>query len=183
MSGVLLACWPLATLATTPATPASQGTQVQQLKAAVITVERHAHDVIEDTRYPAYSRVKTYLGVPLGNVLVHSVTLRIDGQPAATHDYESATAFALIQHGLAPLDTLSVTPGSHQLNVRLTYSQGDGQDTANQSAAPAKPDVRTLEQTFNFTKTDLAAQLVIDVYQPKLFAAPALRLTQWEPKS
>lgn len=183
LPGVLL-LWPLVTLGAAPQMPSPQDAQVEQLKVEVTAIERRARDAIESLQYPAYSRVGTYLGIPLGNVLVRSVDVRIDGLPARNHAYDPATAFALIQNGLAPLDTLSVAPGSHTLTVRLTYVQGNDKKDAQDDANPAqdKPVVQTLEQTFNFTKTDLAAQLVIDVYQPRLFATPALRLTQWEPK-
>lgn len=164
-----------ASTAAPPQMPSPLAPQVRKFKHETLVLQRQATSEALAYGHPAYSRATLYLGVNLGDFVIHELTLRIDdGAPVHRH-YSRKTAIVLIKHGLAPLGVFQTPPGTHRLTASVIYTRG-------KKTSASKPE--TLEKAFSFTKTQAPGQWVLHIDGAGFWGhTPELELTHWVPKS
>jgi hypothetical protein len=112
------------------ADPADTQTQlngeVQALKRAVLQMEAELQTAETALLHPPQTRITLFLGVQINHLLLETLSLQIDDQPAVVHTYTEQQAKNLLKSkGLQRLPPLNAAPGPHRLRVAYTGRYAD----------------------------------------------------------
>jgi hypothetical protein len=100
--------------------------EVQTLKRAVLQMESEMQAVETALLHPPQTRVTLFLGVQINHLLLETLSLQIDDQPAVVHTYTEQQAKNLLKSkGLQRLAPLNAAPGPHRLRVSYTGRYAD----------------------------------------------------------
>lgn len=146
--------------------------RVQSLKTAVLQVEREARDIEQALLHPPQTRVTLFLGVQINQLLLETLSVQIDDQPAVSHHYDELQARNLLKSkGLQKLPALNIGPGPHRLRVEYTGRYAD----ARPEDAPARGIFESI-----FTKGLEPLELELRLTRIGRRPEPDMTLTPWQ---
>ena len=161
----------LLALAAAPAARAEPGeiapsaaSEMEQVRASLIALERDLMILEEDLLYPASSQVAVFLSMDVGEFFaLDAVTVEIDGDPVAHHLYTDRQIEALLRGGVQKLYLGNVQQGSHRLTAFFTGRGPNARDY--RRAATVE-----FEKTFEPSYIELTIRDSERSYQPEFSA-------------
>lgn len=144
---------------------------IQVLKDETLQFNRDAQLLEQDFTYPPHSRVTVYISVETAALLLQKISLDLDGQQSATHEYAEADARALLKSkGVQRLGRFNLSRGSHRLQAEFIAQYADAE-----AGAPAITD--RLEAVFDKDLAPVDLELIVG--KASRGGRPVLRLKEW----
>jgi hypothetical protein len=144
---------------------------IQVLKDEALQFNRDAQLADEDFNFPAHSRVDVYVSVETAALLMHTISISIDGGDTVHYDYSEIDAKALLKSkGLQRIGRFNVVKGSHKLHAEYVGNYAD-----------AKPDETAFADRIDvvFDKGQTPVTLELIVGKANRGGKPILRLKEW----
>lgn len=102
---------------------------IQVLKDEALLFSRDAQLVEEDFNFPPHARVDVYVSVETAALLMHTISISVDGGDLVNYDYSDFDARALLKSkGLQRIGRFNVTRGSHKLHAEYVGQYADAKD-------------------------------------------------------
>ena len=93
--------------------------ELQAIKAEILEINQEIM-LLESAKYPLTEQWVVLVSVANGNlVTLERITLRLDGQTLANHDYSGSEGAALQEGGVHRLHSGVLSAGEHQLEISL----------------------------------------------------------------
>jgi len=109
--------------------PASFDGEVQDLKGAVLDLNRELFMLEEELLYPANTQVAVFVSMDVGEFFaLDSVQLKLDGKPVTNYLYTEREVAALHRGGVQQLFTGNLKTGEHELVAIFTGVGPHGRD-------------------------------------------------------
>jgi len=109
--------------------PASFDGEVQDLKGAVLDLNRELFMLEEELLYPANTQVAVFVSMDVGEFFaLDSVQLKLDGKPVTNYLYTEREVAALQRGGVQQLFTGNLKTGEHELVAIFTGVGPHGRD-------------------------------------------------------
>jgi len=144
---------------------------IQVLKDEALLFSRDAQIADEDFNFPPYSRVDVYVSVETTALLMHTISISIDGGSTVNFDYSDFDAKALLKSkGMQRIGRFNVVKGSHKLHAEYVGRYADAKE--GEAALADRVDVV-------FDKTLAPATLELIVGKANRGGKPILRLKEW----
>jgi hypothetical protein len=144
---------------------------IQVLKDEALLINRDAQLADEDFNFPPHSRVDVYVSVETAALLMHTISISIDGGDIVHFDYSEIDAKALLKSkGLQRIGRFNVVKGSHKLHAEYVGQYAD-----------AKPNETALADRIDavFDKSQTPVTLELIVGKANRGGKPILRLKEW----
>ena len=111
------------------AQPASFDAEVQDLKSAVLDLNRELFMLEEELLYPANTQVAVFVSMDVGEFFaLDSVQLELDGKPVSNYLYTEREVAALHRGGVQKLYLGNLKTGEHELIAIFTGLGPHGRD-------------------------------------------------------
>lgn len=111
------------------AQPASFDAEVQDLKSAVLDLNRELFMLEEELLYPANTQVAVFVSMDVGEFFsLDSVQLKLDGKPVTNYLYTEREVAALHRGGVQKLFLGNLKTGEHELIAIFTGIGPHGRD-------------------------------------------------------
>lgn len=138
--------WPLTAVAAESSDEASLASEVSSLKADVATLNNQLFELEEEILSPANTQVAIYISYSADDYLVlDSVEVSVDGQPAESHLYTEQERRALKKGGVQRLYLGNLSAGDHVIGAVLNgqgannhYYRKDAQFSIEKGAGKAQ---------------------------------------------
>jgi hypothetical protein len=125
MVGAFLLCGAFALPAAAEAEMPGLDRQVQEIKSDVLAIATELQQLEEELLYPSNTQVAVFVSLGESDgVALDSVSIEIDGEPAARHVYSFKEVEALQKGGVQRLYTGNVGTGVHRLDVSVKGTSG-----------------------------------------------------------
>jgi len=109
--------------------PASFDTELQDLKSAVLDLNRELFMLEEELLYPANTQVAVFVSMDVGKFFsLDSVQLKLDGKPVTNYLYTEREVAALHRGGVQKLFLGNLKTGKHELIAIFTGLGPHGRD-------------------------------------------------------
>jgi len=109
--------------------PASFDTELQDLKSAVLDLNRELFMLEEELLYPANTQVAVFVSMDVGKFFsLDSVQLKLDGKPVTNYLYTEREVAALHRGGVQKLFLGNLKTGKHELIAIFTGVGPHGRD-------------------------------------------------------
>jgi len=109
--------------------PASVDSQVQDLKSAVLDLNRELFMLEEELLYPANTQIAVFLSMDVGEFFsLDSVQLEVDGKEASNYLYTEREVDALHRGGVQRLFLGNLKAGEHEVVAFFTGTGPNGRD-------------------------------------------------------
>ena len=109
--------------------PASVDTEVQDLKSAVLDLNRELFMLEEELLYPANTQIAVFLSMDVGEFFsLDSVQLQVDGKEVSNYLYTEREVTALHRGGVQRLFLGNLKAGEHEVVAFFTGSGPHGRD-------------------------------------------------------
>jgi hypothetical protein len=109
--------------------PASFDAEVQDLKSAVLDLNRELFMLEEELLYPANTQVAVFVSMDVGEFFsLDSVQLKLDGKPVTNYLYTEREVAALHRGGVQKLFLGHLKTGEHELIAIFTGVGPHGRD-------------------------------------------------------
>ena len=144
---------------------------IQVLKDEALLFSRDAQLADEDFNFPPHSRVDVYVSVETAALLMHTISISVDGGNTISYDYSDFDAKALLKSkGMQRIGRFNVVKGSHTLHAEYVGQYADAKE--GEAALADRIDVV-------FDKSLAPATLELIVGKANRRGKPILRLKEW----
>ena len=142
--------------------------QVQELKKAVLEVNRELFILEEEMLFPGNTQVSVFLSMDIGNYFtLDSVQLQIDDKELANHLYTERELKALMRGGVQRLYLGNIKSGEHELVAFFTGVGPKGRDYKRGA-------------TVSFTKGVGPKYLELKIVDSVAMQQPDFEVREWE---
>lgn len=143
---------------------------IQDLKDQVLSFNRDATKVEQDTLYPPYSRTSVFLGARVSGLLIKEFSVAFDGGLPQKFTFDDNESLAFLMHkGFRRVVRLNLEPGAHRIRADFSARFAD----AKPEAAPITGSVEAVFDK-NYNDTDLELMIVRNGFM----AEPSISLQQ-----
>lgn len=164
---IVLVLW-FDTLLAADSQVASIDTEVQNLKSAVLDLNRDLFMLEEELLYPANTQVAVFVSMDVGEFFaLDSVQLKFDGKPVSSYLYSEREVEALHRGGVQRLYLGNVKTGDHEI-VAIFIGRG-----------PHGRDYRR-GATLNFEKQIGAKFVELQISDREIKQQPEFLVREWE---
>tara|TARA_R110000787_G_scaffold55454_1_gene128052 strand:- start:17202 stop:17771 length:570 start_codon:yes stop_codon:yes gene_type:complete len=158
-----------------PVAPDEEGIQIDQavqaLKEEATLLERDANLARNAFLFPPETRLSVYLSNKVRNLLLHEVSLSIDGGAPVVHKYDEYSSRALLEkNALQRIEHTNVNNGPHRLVLTYSGETPDGEKISGRHEAA-------------FDKTLDPSEIEIQILPGGRKALPAMGVRQWKAAS
>jgi hypothetical protein len=145
---------------------------IQVLKDEALLFSRDAQLADEDFNYPPHSRVDVYVSVETAALLMHTISVSIDGGDIISYDYSDFDAKALLKSkgGLQRIGRFNVVKGSHKLHAEYVGQYADAKEGEG-------PLADRIDAVFDKSLTPATLELIVG--KANRGGKPILRLKEW----
>jgi hypothetical protein len=147
---------------------ASIDTEVQNLKSAVLDLNRDLFMLEEELLYPANTQVAVFVSMDVGEFFaLDSVQLKFDGKPVSSYLYSEREVEALHRGGVQRLYLGNVKTGDHEIVAIFTGRGPHGRDYRRGA-------------TLNFEKQIGAKFVELQISDREIKQQPEFLVREWE---
>jgi hypothetical protein len=147
---------------------ASIDTEVQNLKSAVLDLNRDLFMLEEELLYPANTQVAVFVSMDVGEFFaLDSVQLKFDGKPVSNYLYSEREVEALHRGGVQRLYLGNVKTGDHEIVAIFTGRGPHGRDYRRGA-------------TLNFEKQIGAKFVELQISDREIKQQPEFLVREWE---
>jgi hypothetical protein len=164
---IVLVLW-FGTLPAADSQVASIDTEVQNLKSAVLDLNRDLFMLEEELLYPANTQVAVFVSMDVGEFFaLDSVQLKFDGKPVSNYLYSEREVEALHRGGVQRLYLGNVKTGDHEIVAIFTGRGPHGRDYRRGA-------------TLNFEKQIGAKFVELQISDREIKQQPEFLVREWE---
>jgi hypothetical protein len=164
---IVLVLW-FDTLLAADSQVASIDTEVQNLKSAVLDLNRDLFMLEEELLYPANTQVAVFVSMDVGEFFaLDSVQLKFDGKPVSSYLYSEREVEALHRGGVQRLYLGNVKTGDHEIVAIFTGRGPHGRDYRRGA-------------TLNFEKQIGAKFVELQISDREIKQQPEFLVREWE---
>ena len=164
---IVLVLW-FDTLPAADSQVASIDTEVQNLKSAVLDLNRDLFMLEEELLYPANTQVAVFVSMDVGEFFaLDSVQLKFDGKPVSSYLYSEREVEALHRGGVQRLYLGNVKTGDHEIVAIFTGRGPHGRDYRRGA-------------TLNFEKQIGAKFVELQISDREIKQQPEFLVREWE---
>lgn len=145
---------------------------IESIKDEAVEFNREAQDIERTVLYPERTRTSIYVSNRISQLVLHHITISIDGGQPVRHDFSEASAKALlISDGFYRVLMTNLEPGPHRIKADIRGRFADD--------APEDPAVvASFEQEFE--KTRRPAELELRVARNTRISRAQIGLVDWK---